>query len=59
MALVAQAHGHLAADAAIVVPDLVRLLGAAVNVRNSACIELVGIGPAAQDALPALRRAGY
>ena len=40
------------------VPDLVRLLeDSGVGVRNSACLGLAGLGPAARDALPALRRA--
>jgi hypothetical protein len=57
-ALTAQALAHLGADAAIAVPDLVRLLASpSEGLRNSACIGLAGIGPAASDALPALRRA--
>jgi hypothetical protein len=56
--LAAQALGHVGADAAVAVPDLIRLLeDPGEGVRNSACIGLAGIGPAARDALPALRRA--
>jgi len=54
----AQALGHAGAHAAVAVPDLVRLLqDRREGLRNSACIGLHGIGPAARDALPALRRA--
>jgi HEAT repeat protein len=56
--LAAQALAYVGADAAIAVPDLIRLLeDPGEGVRNSACIGLAGIGPAARDALPALRRA--
>jgi HEAT repeat protein len=56
--MAAQALGHVGADAAVAVPDLIRLLeDPGEGVRNSACIALAGIGPAARDALPALRRA--
>ncbi len=57
-ALAAQALEHVGPDAAIAVPDLIRLLeDPSEGLRNSACIGLAGIGPAARAALPALRRA--
>ena len=56
-ALSAQALEHVGADAVIAVPDLLRLLeDPSEGLRNSACIGLAGIGPAARDALPALQR---
>lgn len=57
-AMAAQALAHVGSDAAIAVPDLIRLLAdPSEGLRNSACIGLAGIGPAARDALSALRRA--
>jgi HEAT repeat protein len=54
----AQALAHPGAKAAVAIADLVRLLGdRREGVRIGACIGLAGIGPAARDALPALRRA--
>jgi HEAT repeat protein len=54
----AQALAHAGAGAAVAVQDLVRLLeDDREGPRIGACIGLHGIGPAARDALPALRRA--
>ena len=56
--LSAQAVGHLGADGAMAVPELLRLLAdPSEGLRNSACIALAGIGQAASAALPALQRA--
>ena len=57
-ALAAQAIGTLGSEAAAAVPALISLLGSAdEGSRNSACIGLRGVGPAAKEALPALRKA--
>ena len=54
----AQAIGAIGRDAAPAVPALIALLANAdEGSRNSACIALRGIGPAARDALPVLRKA--
>jgi len=54
----AQAIGWSGRDAVAAVPDLIALLAdEAAGPRNSACIALREIGPAARDALPALRQA--
>jgi hypothetical protein len=54
----AQAIGNIAPYGAAAVPALVTMLqSTGEGLRNSACIELRGIGPAAKDALPALERA--
>ena len=54
----AQAIGHIGAEAASAVAALVLLLeNENEGSRNSACIGLRGVGPAAGSALPALRRA--
>jgi HEAT repeat protein len=54
----AQALAHPGAKAAVAIADLVRLLeDRREGVRIGACMGLAGIGPAARDALPALRRA--
>jgi HEAT repeat protein len=56
--LAAQAAGNLGPRGARVVPALISLLKYEdVGSRNTACIGLAGIGPAARDALPALRQA--
>jgi hypothetical protein len=56
--LSAQAVGLVGAQAAVAVPDLMRMLAdPAEALRNTACLGLAGIGPAARDALPALRTA--
>jgi HEAT repeat protein len=58
IALAAQALAHAGSNAAIAVADLVRPLEhGGEGLRNSACIGLAGIGPAARQALPVLRRA--
>lgn len=52
-ALAAQALEHVGTDAAIAVPDLLRLLQyPSEGLRNSPCIGLAGIGPAARDSCP-------
>jgi HEAT repeat protein len=54
----AQAVGGIGAEARTAVPGLIALLGSSdVGSRNSACLGLAGIGPAARDALQTLRRA--
>jgi HEAT repeat protein len=54
----AQAIGAIGSDAAPAVPALIALLANSdEGSRNSAGIALHGIGPAARDALPALRKA--
>jgi HEAT repeat protein len=54
----AQALAHAGSKAMIAAADLLRLLeDRREGIRISACIGLAGIGPAARDALPALRRA--
>jgi len=56
--LSAQVVGLVGAQAAVAVPDLLRMLAdTAEGLRNTACLGLAGIGPAARDALPALRKA--
>jgi HEAT repeat protein len=58
IARAAQALAHAGSKAAIAVADLLRLLeDRREGIRIGACIGLAGIGPAARDALPALRRA--
>lgn len=54
----AQALAHAGSKAVIAVADLLRLLeDRREGIRIGACIGLGGIGPAAREALPALRRA--
>jgi HEAT repeat protein len=56
--LAAQAIGAVGSQAAVAVPALIRLLTYPdQGYRNTACIGLRGIGPAAKEALPPLRRA--
>lgn len=55
--LAAQAIGEIGSLAAPAVPALVALTNPDQGSRNSACIGLTGIGPAAREALPALQRA--
>jgi len=58
MALAAQAIGSIGPDASSAVTALVALLASAdAGSRPSAIIGLAGIGPAARDALPAIRKA--
>ena len=54
---VAQAIGPIGQAAAPAVPELLVLLASTEGSRNSALIALAGIGPAAKDALPAVRAA--
>jgi hypothetical protein len=55
--LAAQAIPATGAAGAAAVSALIRLLGSSSEGdRNTACIALAGIGPAAKDALPALRK---
>jgi HEAT repeat protein len=56
--LAAQAVGATVAEGVSAVPALIALLGSpSEGDRNSACIGLAGIGPAAKAALPALEKA--
>jgi HEAT repeat protein len=55
--LAAQAVGTTGAAGVVAVPALIRLLGSSSEGdRNTACIALAGIGPAAKEALPALKK---
>jgi HEAT repeat protein len=57
-ALAAQAVGATGASGVSAVPALIVLLGSPSDGdRNTACIGLAGIGPAAREALPALKKA--
>ena len=56
--LTAQAVGATGASGVSAVPALIVLLGSLSDGdRNTACIGLAGIGPAANEALPALKKA--
>ncbi len=56
--LAAQAVGATGAAGVSAVPTLIGLLGSpSEGDKNTACIGLAGIGPAAKEALPALKRA--
>jgi hypothetical protein len=56
--LAAQAVGATGASGVSAVPALIVLLGSPSDGdRNTACIGLAGIGPAAREALPALKKA--
>ncbi len=56
--LAAEAVGEIGAEGVSAVPALIGMLGSArEGDRNTACIALAGIGPAAKEALPALEKA--